>query len=294
MKIKNLKTHFFSELQTIQEDSEIESFFFILTEYLHDLKRIDISLNPDFEVSETDLQKWNVIISELKTEKPIQYITGEAWFYGLRFEVNENTLIPRPETEELVEWIVDEQKTKDKRQKVSILDIGTGSGCIPITIKKEIPNALVSAIDVSEKALEMARKNAIDNEVEVNFILQNILEIDDLKSLPTSNFQLPTQFDIIVSNPPYVRNLEKQEIKKNVLDYEPHLALFVEDSNALLFYRKIAQLAFTSLTPNGKLFFEINQYLGKETIELLENLGFKNIELRKDFVGNDRMICCTI
>ena len=294
MKIKNLKTHFFSELQTIQEDSEIESFFFILTEYLHDLKRIDISLNPDFEVSETDLQKWNVIISELKTEKPIQYITGEAWFYGLRFEVNENTLIPRPETEELVEWIVDGQKTKDKRQKVSILDIGTGSGCIPITIKKEIPNALVSAIDVSEKALEMARKNAIDNEVEVNFILQNILEIDDLKSLPTSNFQLPTQFDIIVSNPPYVRNLEKQEIKKNVLAYEPHLALFVEDYDALLFYRKIAQLALTSLTPNGKLFFEINQYLGKETVALLENLGFKNIELRKDFVGNDRMICCTI
>lgn len=292
MKIKNLKTHFFSELQTIQEDSEIESFFFILTEYLHDLKRIDISLNPDFEVSETDLQKWNVIISELKTEKPIQYITGEAWFYGLRFEVNENTLIPRPETEELVEWIVDGQKTKDKRQKVSILDIGTGSGCIPITIKKEIPNALVSAIDVSEKALEMARKNAIDNEVEVNFILQNILEIDDLKSLPISNSQLTTQFDIIVSNPPYVRNLEKQEIKKNVLAYEPHLALFVEDSDALLFYRKIAQLALTSLTPNGKLFFEINQYLGKETVALLENLGFKNIELRKDFVGNDRMICC--
>ena len=292
MKIKNLKTHFFSELQTIQEDSEIESFFFILTEYLHDLKRIDISLNPDFEVSETDLQKWNVIISELKTEKPIQYITGEAWFYGLRFEVNENTLIPRPETEELVEWIVDGQKTKDKRQTVSILDIGTGSGCIPITIKKEIPNALVSAIDVSEKALEMARKNAIDNEVEVNFILQNILEIDDLKSLPTSNSQLTTQFDIIVSNPPYVRNLEKQEIKKNVLAYEPHLALFVEDSDALLFYRKIAQLALTSLTPNGKLFFEINQYLGKETVALLENLGFKNIELRKDFVGNDRMICC--
>ena len=187
-----------------------------------------------------------------------------------------------------------ENLTIQQSNNPSILDIGTGSGCIPITIKKEIPNALVSAIDVSEKALEMARKNAIDNEVEVNFILQNILEIDDLKSLPTSNFQLPTQFDIIVSNPPYVRNLEKQEIKKNVLDYEPHLALFVEDTDALLFYRKIAQLALSGLAPNGKLFFEINQYLGKETIELLENLGFKNIELRKDFVGNDRMICCTI
>ncbi len=292
MNIKNLKSHFFSELQTIQEESEIESFFFILTEYLFNLKRIDISLNPDFEVSETDLEKWKTIISELKTEKPIQYITGEAWFYGYRFEVNENTLIPRPETEELVEWIIESQKSKVKSQKISILDIGTGSGCIPISLKKELPNAEVFTIDVSEKALEMARKNAVDNEVEVHFILQNILEIDTLNELPISNFQFQTEFDVIVSNPPYVRNLEKQEIKKNVLDYEPHLALFVEDSDALLFYRKIAQLALTSLTPNGKLFFEINQYLGKETVELLENLGFKNIELRKDFVGNDRMICC--
>ncbi|WP_329804960.1 peptide chain release factor N(5)-glutamine methyltransferase [Flavobacterium facile] len=284
MQIKNLKSHFFSELQTIHEASEIESFFFILTEYLHHLKRIDISLNPDFEVSETDLEKWNTIISELKTEKPIQYITSEAWFYGFRFEVNENTLIPRPETEELVEWIVESTKLEAGSKKLNILDIGTGSGCIPISLKKEIPNAIVSAIDVSEKALEMARKNAVDNKVKVNFILQDILE---------SKF-LIEKYDIIVSNPPYVRNLEKQEIKKNVLDYEPHLALFVEDTDALLFYRKIAELALTGLSPNGKLFFEINQYLGKETVALLENLGFKNIELRKDFVGNDRMICCAL
>jgi release factor glutamine methyltransferase len=282
MNIKSLKTHFFSELQTIQEDSEIESFFFILTEFLHNLKRIDVSLHPDFEVSESDLEKWKTIISELKTEKPIQYITGEAWFYGLRFEVNENTLIPRPETEELVEWIVDGLKVKGKGQRV--LDIGTGSGCIPITLKKEIPSAFVSAIDISEKALEMARKNAINNKVEINFIHQNILETESLDE----------KYDIIVSNPPYVRNLEKQEIKRNVLDYEPHLALFVDDSDALLFYRKIAQLALKSLAPNGKLFFEINQYLGNETVELLEQLGFKNIELRKDFVGNDRMICCEV
>lgn len=284
MQIKNLKTHFFSELQTIQEDSEIESFFFILIEYLHKLKRIDVSLNPDFEVSEADLVKWESIISELKTEKPIQYITNEAWFYGLRFEVNENTLIPRPETEELVEWIIESSKLEAGSLKLNILDIGTGSGCIPISLKKEIPNAIVSAIDVSEKAVEMAHKNAVDNEVEVNFTLKNILETESLDE----------KYDIIVSNPPYVRNLEKIEIKKNVLAYEPHLALFVEDNNALLFYRKIAELALTSLTPNGKLFFEINQYLGKETFELLENLGFKNIELRKDFVGNDRMICCSL
>jgi release factor glutamine methyltransferase len=282
MNIKSLKTNFFTELQTIQEDSEIESFFFILTEFLHNLKRIDVSLHPDFEVSESDLEKWNIIISELKNEKPIQYITGEAWFYGLRFEVNENTLIPRPETEELVEWIVDGLKIKGKGQRV--LDIGTGSGCIPIALKKEIPSAQVSAIDVSEKALEMARKNAINNDVEINFTHQNILETESLDE----------KYDVIVSNPPYVRNLEKQEIKKNVLDFEPHLALFVDDYDALLFYRKIAQLALKSLSPNGKLFFEINQYLGEETLELLTKLGFKNIELRKDFVGNDRMICCCL
>ncbi|WP_353148534.1 peptide chain release factor N(5)-glutamine methyltransferase [Flavobacterium sp.] len=286
MNIKSLKTYFFTELQTIQEDAEIESFFFILTEFLHNLKRIDVSLHPDFEVSETDFEKWQSIISELKTEKPIQYITGEAWFYGLRFEVNENTLIPRPETEELVEWIVDGLKIKGKGQRV--LDIGTGSGCIPIALKKEIPSAQVSAIDISEKALKMARKNALNNQVEVNFIQQDILQTSNLQISKSSNFL----FDVIVSNPPYVRNLEKHEIKKNVLDYEPHLALFVDDSDALLFYRKIAQLALKSLTPNGKLFFEINQYLAKETVELVEQLGFKNIELRKDFIGNDRMICC--
>ncbi|PHX62175.1 MAG: protein-(glutamine-N5) methyltransferase, release factor-specific [Flavobacteriales bacterium] len=288
MNIINLKTHFFSELQNIQDVSEIESFFFILTEFLHNLKRIDVSLHPDFEITESYFNKWKTIISELKTEKPIQYITGEAWFYGLRFEVNENTLIPRPETEELVEWIVDGLKVKGKGQRV--LDIGTGSGCIPIALKKEIPNADVSAIDVSEKALEMARKNALDNQVEVNFILQDILQSSNLQIYKSSNIL----FDIIVSNPPYVRNIEKQEIKKNVLEYEPHLALFVEDSDALLFYRKIAQLALKSLAPNGKLFFEINQYLAKETVELLEQLGFKNIELRKDFMGNDRMICCNL
>ncbi len=303
MNIKNLKDYFFSELQTIQDVSEIESFFFILTEYVHNLKRIDVSLNPDFEITESYFNKWKTIISELKTEKPIQYITGEAWFYGLRFEVNEDTLIPRPETEELVEWIVESQKSKVESQKLkvenlkiqksnnlTILDIGTGSGCIPIALKKEIPNADVSAIDISEKALEMARKNALDNQVEVNFILQDILQSSNLQIFKSPNLL----FDIIVSNPPYVRNLEKYEIKKNVLDYEPHLALFVDDSDALLFYRKIAQLALYSLTPNGKMFFEINQYLGKEMVELLGQLGFKNIELRKDFMGNDRMICCNL
>jgi release factor glutamine methyltransferase len=186
----------------------------------------------------------------------------------------------------LVEWILNSSITQHPSPN-TILDIGTGTGCIPIALKANLPQANISAIDVSEKAIEVAKRNAELNKVEVNFIQANILEVEDLS-------QLPSSYNIIVSNPPYVRNLEKQEIKKNVLDYEPHLALFVEDTDALLFYRKIAQLAIKNLSPNGLLFFEINQYLGKETVELLENLGFKNIELKKDIYGNDRMVKCSI
>lgn len=293
MLLKQYKNLFFDALKNIQDEQEIESFFFILTEYLHHLKRVDVALNPDFEISDAAIEKWNAILVELQQEKPIQYITGEAWFYGLRFEVNENTLIPRPETEELVEWIIESQKSKVQSQKLEILDIGTGSGCIPISLKANLPQANVSAIDVSEQALEVAKRNAELNKVEINFIEANILEVEDLSQLPSPIIHHPSSYNIIVSNPPYVRNLEKQEIKKNVLDYEPHLALFVEDTDALLFYRKIAQLALKNLSPNGLLFFEINQYLGNETVDLLENLGFKNIELKKDIYGNDRMIKCT-
>ena len=300
MLLKQYKSHFFDGLKNSQDEQEIESFFFILTEYLHNLKRVDVALNPNFELSEADVEKWNAILAQLQQEKPIQHITGEAWFYGLKFEVNENTLIPRPETEELVEWIIESWKLEvgswksENQKRINVLDIGTGTGCIPITLKTNLPQANVSAIDVSENALEVAKRNAELNKVEVNFIQANILEVEDVSKIQTSISQLPTNFDIIVSNPPYVRNLEKQEIKKNVLDYEPHLALFVEDTDALLFYRKIAQLSIKNLSPNGLLFFEINQYLGKETVELLENLGFKNIELKKDMFGNDRMIRCSI
>jgi release factor glutamine methyltransferase len=278
MLLKKYKSNFIEELSSIYDEMEAESFFYLILEHLHQLKRIDLALNPDFEISESDKVRWENIFTELKTQKPIQYILGETEFYGLKFIVDENVLIPRPETEELVELIV--SNFKSQTSKLRILDIGTGSGCIPISLKKNLPNAEVFAIDVSENALEIAKKNAKLNGVEVNFILKNILETNDLEQ----------QFDIIVSNPPYVRMLEKEEIKPNVLEFEPHLALFVEDNDALLFYRKIAQLAKKNLTENGSLFFEINQYLGKETVELLENLGFKNILLLKDIYGNDRMI----
>lgn len=280
MTIRAYRTHFIQELSSIYEEGEAESFFYLILEAKRQLKRIDLALQPDLTFSEAELVVWNSILEDLKKEIPIQYLLGKTNFYGLDFEVNENVLIPRPETEELVEWILEDCGKIDTTSEFSILDIGTGSGCIPISLKKQLPQAKVSAIDVSEKALEVAKGNAKLNGVEVNFILQNILE--------TAN--LLESYDVIVSNPPYVRNLEKQEIKNNVLEYEPHLALFVADDDALIFYRKIGALALKSLRPNGKLFFEINQYLGKETVDLLKDLGFQNVELRKDIYGNDRMI----
>lgn len=293
MLLKTYKTNFLQELSLLYDEKEIESFFYIVLESFHNLKRIDLALNPDMEMDAMQLLRWENVLDELKKEKPIQYILGRTEFYGLPFLVNESTLIPRPETEELVEWVVVESQ-KSKVENLKILDIGTGSGCVAISLAKNIPNAEVFAIDVSEKALITAKKNAEINNVEVNFITTNILEINDLKEITTHNSKFITHFDIIVSNPPYVRNLEKALIKPNVLEYEPHLALFVEDNDALLFYRKIAQLAKKNLSENGQLYFEINQYLGKETVALLEGMGFKNIVLKKDIYGNDRIIKCTI
>ena len=291
MLLKTYKTNFLQELSLLYDEKEIESFFYIVLESFHNLKRIDLALNPDMEMDAMQLLRWENVLDELKKEKPIQYILGRTEFYGLPFLVNESTLIPRPETEELVEWVVVESQ-KSKVENLKILDIGTGSGCIAISLAKNIPNAEVFAIDVSEKALITAKKNAEINNVAINFITTNILQINDLKEITTQNSKFITHFDIIVSNPPYVRNLEKAEIKPNVLEYEPHLALFVEDNDALLFYRKIAQLAKKSLSENGQLYFEINQYLGKETVALVEGMGFKNIVLKKDIYGNDRMIIC--
>jgi release factor glutamine methyltransferase len=308
MLLKSYKTKFFQELSSLYDEKEIESFFYLILENFHQIKRIDLALNPQMRMNDKQLLHWESILSDLKKQKPIQYILGETEFYGLPFLVNENTLIPRPETEELVELII-KQNSKSEippepkvngaklNSKLKILDIGTGSGCIAISLVKNISNVEVYAIDISEEALETAKKNAQINQVEIHFIQADILKINNLEQLPTSNPKLEThnpkletQFDIIVSNPPYVRILEKQEINPNVLEYEPHLALFVEDDDALIFYRKIAQLALKSLTPNGKLYFEINQYLGKETVELIESFGFKNVVLHKDIYGNDRMI----
>lgn len=279
MKAKEYKSNFITQLQSIYDVMEAESFFYLILEDKHQMKRIDLALEPNYEFSEEAIKVWEELVVKLKKEIPIQYLIGNTEFFGLPFIVNENVLIPRPETEELVDWIISEDKKFERQKSIKILDIGTGSGCIAISLAKNILNATVFAIDVSSKALEVAKLNAKQNDVSVTFLEKNILETDDLLE----------QFDIIVSNPPYIRNLEKQEIKKNVLDNEPHLALFVDDFDALVFYKKITDLATKNLNPNGKLFFEINQYLGQEMTDLLNQLGFTEIELRKDIYGNDRM-----
>ncbi len=282
MKIKEYKINFINSLLPFYDEMEAESFFYLILENRHQLRRIDLALDDDKEFSEAEISNWNFILEKLKTQIPIQYILGTTHFYGSEFIVDENVLIPRPETEELVDWIVKLNTKLSKKKDLKILDIGTGSGCIAISLAKNILNSAVFAVDVSEKALAVAEKNATLNKVTVTFLQKNILETNHLDQ----------KFDIIVSNPPYVRNLEKAEIKPNVLDNEPHLALFVPDNDPLIFYKKIAELAAANLNTNGQLFFEINQYLGKETQDLLESLGLKNIELRKDIYGNDRMIAC--
>ena len=282
MKINKYKDNFIKSLLPFYDEIEAESFFYLILDNKHQLRRIDLALDVNKEFSENDISYWNTVLEKLKTQIPIQYILGTTYFYGLEFTVDENVLIPRPETEELVDWIIKLNCRISNNKNIKILDIGTGSGCIAISLANNIPDSEVFAIDISEKALDVAKKNAILNKVPVTMLHKNILETTDLNQ----------KFDIIVSNPPYVRNIEKSEIKPNVLDNEPHLALFVSDTEPLIFYKKIAELAAANLKINGQLFFEINQYLGKETQDLLKSIGLKNIELRKDIYGNDRMIAC--
>ena len=286
MILKEFKLFFNEALLAIYPKTEIDSFFFILIEEKLKLQRIDTVLKPDFLITNKNLTDLKNIVKRLQKEEPVQYILGNTEFYGLPFLVNKNTLIPRTETEELVAWVLYEIKVlaNNKITEPSILDIGTGTGCIPISLAKNLTSLNISAIDISPEALLIAKQNAILNKVTIEFIELDILNTESL----------PQEYDVIISNPPYVRELEKEEIKNNVLENEPHLALFVEDENPLIFYNKIADLAKQQLSKNGMLFFEINQYLGKETVNMLVKKGFKNIQLKKDLFGNDRMIKCVL
>ncbi|SHJ04219.1 peptide chain release factor N(5)-glutamine methyltransferase [Aquimarina spongiae] len=278
MKIKDLRTHFKNALSKAYDAEEVMSFFYLLTEKRLGLRRVDIALQLERELSEDALAFFKEAEIRLLDFEPVQYIIGDTEFFGLSFLVNENVLIPRPETEELVDWILKDHL--GVAYELKILDIGTGSGCIAITLAKNLPNAKVYAIDVSEKALALAKQNADKNQVKIEFIQLDVLkeEIDE------------ANFDIVVSNPPYVRELEKTEMKTNVLENEPALALFVSNDDPLIFYRRISVLSKQLLTEHGRLYFEINQYLGAETKELIDKLQFNTVTLRKDIYQNDRMI----
>ena len=285
MVLKELQHIFHIELDAIYGKHEVDSFFYLCTEHYLNVPRIQLTLEPGLAITKSETDTFFKVLEDLKQQKPIQYILGETEFFGLPFKVNKNVLIPRPETEELVDLIIRSVTSLEVDKPVKILDIGTGSGCIAIALAKNLPNAKVYALDVSKEALKVAKQNAEINKVDINFIEASIL--DDTCHLA---FEAESNFDIIVSNPPYVRNLEKEEIKPNVLDNEPHLALFVEDDNPLLFYREITNFAIKKLKDKGSLYFEINQYLGEETQQLLIDANFEAIELLKDLNGNDRML----
>ena len=269
--------HIQHELQGLYPETEIKSFCYLIVEKLTGFSRSEIIVNKNTLFSKEQHHTIDSFILKLRNFVPIQYILGETEFYGLPFNVNESVLIPRPETEELVDWI---QSENDRNANLQILDIGTGSGCIAISLKHEFKYATVEAFDISEKALETAKTNAELNKLEVTFSKVDILGSPEFE----------TKWDVIVSNPPYVTELEKADMQPNVLNNEPHLALFVPDNDPLLFYRHIALFAQKHLKPQGKLYFEINREFGQATMNLLNELGYTEVEVRKDISGNDRMV----
>lgn len=277
MLLKVLKELFHSELDKIYSKEEITSFFHLLCESYLSKSRVELAMIPNLQLKPEQETLFIDALERLKKEVPIQYILGSTEFMDLDFEVNENVLIPRPETEELIRWII-ESSTKEGEHM--ILDVGTGSGCIPIVLARNLENSIVETIDVSHKALEVAKKNASAHKVKVKFMHQDILHLN----------KLDHDYDIIVSNPPYVRESEKHQMRNNVLKYEPDVALYVSDSDPLIFYKHIAKLAILGLKKNGFLYFEINQYLGNELYRILKEMGFKKIEIKKDIYGADRMI----
>jgi release factor glutamine methyltransferase len=273
--------HFLYEVREMEITAYIKR---LLMSHITGLTTAQLLAEPNLQLTEEQRVWMEEAIWRLENNEPLQHVLGYGEFYGRKFKCDGRALVPRPETEELVDWIINDWATINSRQlPINVLDIGTGTGCIALSLAKELPEAKVSALDISKEALSLARENANILEVKnVDFIEGDILN----KSF---NSQLLT-FNLIVSNPPYVRECEKADMEPNVLDYDPHTALFVSDTDPLIFYRAIGEFALTHLKPNGALYFEINQYLATETCDLLIALGYKNVELRKDINDNPRMI----
>ena len=279
--VKDVFAQYKVGLVGVYEPQETDAITALVLSDLLDKSNAQLKAFPETEINLSLNDRLENILSELKTGRPVQYILGHTEFYGLPFNVNPAVLIPRPETEELVQWIIQTVNSSTNPLN-TILDIGTGSGCISISLKKNLPGVKLFAIDISSDALQTAKANAGLNNVDVNFIEADILDFG-------SQIELPN-FDIIISNPPYVTQADKLQMHQNVNGFEPHTALFVPEDDPLLFYNAIGDFACERLNPGGQLFFEINESLGKETVELLEAKGFKDIELRQDMSGRDRMI----
>jgi len=292
MNLKELLVQFKEELSGIYEVQEIAAIFDLLVEHVSGFNNRHLALKGISTSLQDEFAMWGYL-GELKTGKPVQYVIGETWFYGLQFKVDPAVLIPRPETEELVEWVIESCMVRSEgglvssKDDLSIIDIGTGSGCIAVTLANKISGSRVTGLDVSSEALETAKMNALLNSVGVTFVQGDILDSN-------ATVKLDGKYDVIVSNPPYITPEEKEQMHQNVLDNEPHLALFVAKERPLVFYEAIADFALTHLTLGGLLFFEINEHLGKETMQMLNDKSFINIALKKDMQGKDRMIRCSL
>ena len=285
MTLNEARTVLTKELKKVYETDELRNIVELVIEHITNMSRAEQVKNKVPYLTCTQLEDLDAITERLKKNEPVQYVLGEAWFAGMKFKVNKNVLIPRPETEELVDWVVKEsQKLKVKSQK--FLDVGTGSGCIPIVIKKKLPGSNVTAIDVCSEALFTATQNAIELNADVDFLLLDFLDEEKWKEL--------CQFDMIVSNPPYVKQIEINTMHDRVKEFEPHLALFVPDNDPLLFYKKLSDFSIKHLNARGKLFVEINEALGEAVSNLFRSAGFVNVELKKDMQGKDRIVMATV
>ncbi|WP_342644304.1 peptide chain release factor N(5)-glutamine methyltransferase [Mucilaginibacter sp. CSA2-8R] len=278
--VKDAYDQFKAQLALLYHSQEADAMASVVLSDLTGYSKAKLKAFTDDTISPEHQLQLHKILEELVTGKPIQYVLGHAHFYGLNFKVTPATLIPRPETEELVQWVLD---TLSDVGQPTVLDVGTGSGCIPITVKYQLPNSKVFAIDISSDALTVAQDNAQTNGVDVTFVEADVLNMQ-AEEIAKQCYQ------VVISNPPYITETDKLQMHKNVTDFEPHTALFVPDTNPLLFYTAITDFAATHLVKGGFLFFEINESYGSATMDVMKQKGFINAELRQDLMGKDRMI----
>lgn len=264
--------------ETFPDEHERNMLASMILQRITGLSKTEIAIQPDFRVNESDIVWLKNALEDLNDHCPVQYVVGYEEFYGLKFNVNKHVLIPRPETEELVKWVLDDHAIS--KAPLSVIDFGTGSGCIAVSLKHNRPDWSVSGLDKSEEALKVAQSNALRHGVEVDFVENDLLDFKPISR----------KFDLVVSNPPYIRNSEKKLMHENVLRYEPDMALFVKDDDPLIFYRAIAEISKTLLNEKGCIYFEINEAFGNETVQMLKDYGYQDVELREDLFGKPRMV----